>query len=498
MDSPIIYDAMDFPKMFQLELLRHMYMDESLYADAASFVRPVDFDLPACQVIFDALRSYRKRFGTNPPVASLKIEAIYCAENGGAETAPLATEDLPAFAETWMSFEVALKRELDTQLYRSRLITWVKRVRYNKMLQMSNLSQQSIDAMIQQTKALDDLAMEDDDDEFVDGWKDVQPVDTSATSRRITTGLLKLDRHTNGGLGIGEIGAVMACPGVGKTTALINFSVAASCMGYRVLFLTFEMMRDRIVRRQMAITAHIHSRLFLGSATAWDQYAIDRRHAAKNYAPVDGVIVKDFSNKKYTILQISNTIKRWKKQMYARHGTEEANPLMVCVDWIHPDYIELPDKRDVKDHVYMASIAKTLGQVGKDTDVAMWTAFQANKGGDGKETLRMRDTAGAYDMNQAFDLAVALAPMRDYAKRQETLINDDEEGTAAVNLVTDDGRRLSINSTKTRDTTEFRFEVFQSPTMRFWDSKERWMHVARRLNGPDSARVVMEDLGVFL
>lgn len=491
-----VYEIMDFPKMFQMELLRHLFADEDFYKRASGTIRVSDFDLPVCQTVYDALSAYYSTQGKKPELASLHMVSLEFAREGGNSTAPLRPEEMPAFHDSWNNFVNLMQQPLDTALYTEKLIPWVKRVRYNQLLMThQNANGTGIDSMIEETKKLELLENIGEDRQFIDAWRHVLPIVSPSDVIRITTGLLPLDRRINGGLGIGELGVIMASPGVGKTTALINFAIAAAYNGYRTLIITCELKQERIAYRQMSISAHIPNHLLQRPITEWPASAFDRWRHARDIMPMDGVVIIDKSTGPTSLAEVESTIMDWKSTMTNRYGPT-ASPLLVCLDWLHPDYLTFPAAHDTKSYEYVASLTKRVGQLGRRCGVGMWSAAQASAKGDGKEVMRMGDIAGAYAINHALDIGCALAPIKDYADRQDIslAVGGEDDDAAAVTLV-QDGRRLSMNSTKNRDAPPFRFELYQSPTLRFWPKKEAWTRVSNKLVAGGLAQLD-EDLGM--
>lgn len=494
--STSVLNVAEFPKMFQMELLRHMIRDPDLFWLADGVVDVSDFDYPPCQTVFDALRSLMRTYREKPVIGTLFMAAQMFAEEGGVSTVPLSPADMPAFHSYLFELQTRLEAPLDLPYYKSQILPWVKRVRLNMLLRDNNsVSPQNMDRVLSEAAKINSMEMKGDSvNEFIDPFQHVPLVNVETQAKRISTGLNKLDRRIGGGLGINEFGVVMASPGVGKTTALLNFAAAAVRHRYRVLFITLEMVAARIAHRFISIASHIYSSQMRRPVELWTDADLARYAFAQANFPPQSISIYDHSRGKMTMSQLDFLIQRWRKRMYNDYGPDAA-PSLVCVDWISQDYLALTSSNaNTPTHEIMGTLGKQLGQVGRNNTVAMWSAAQANASGDGKEFLTMRNMSSAYAMSHPLDVGVGLAAIRDLNSVQSTITEDDDIEDPTLLAEFDKGRRLSMNSFKNRDNPEFKFELFQGSTLRMWDRQEAWDQVAGRLRRPNSHHLVAADL----
>lgn len=491
----------DQPAVYQIELVRTLARDPELFQYIDQFMDPGDFDHPVCQLIYDALQGfYRSQPDKNLEFHILNIVVLDFVRNGGRNTAPLRPEEYPVFEEFWQRFEAEYDKPIDTDYFRGSTLDWVKRMRTNTLMRDTVGAQgPALDYVVQRAAEINELGDKIADPSnvagFVDMWETPPILEVDKTFR-IGTGLRRVDMHLpGGGLGLTQIGCVIACPGVGKTTTLMNIALAAQRqMGVRALFITCEMVPARINHRNQAVAAHIPASLLIQPVDTWDTASIERYLFAKNHAFPNGLTVYDASTQQHTTNQIDVIIRTWQKNMEKLHG-EAANAHLVCVDWIHPDYLKVPGQNGrIDSHILMASLAKQLAQVARDTNVLMWTACQANRGGANKEVLTATDIAGGFDIHQPLDLAIALAPKIEL--QGMVTPPDEDEDAAAGHVVGASGRNLCINSVKIRDGEHFKTEIYQSPTMRFFDNQRTWQFIESDLNGADTVKPIREDLQV--
>ena len=73
----------------------------------------------------------------------------------------------------------------------------------------------------------------------------------------LPTGIVGVDKILKGGLGIGELGIVLAPTGTGKTTLLTKFANTAYNLGYNVMQIFFEDNPGNIKRKHYTIWTDI-------------------------------------------------------------------------------------------------------------------------------------------------------------------------------------------------------------------------------------------------
>jgi circadian clock protein KaiC len=94
------------------------------------------------------------------------------------------------------------------------------------------------------------------------------------SSRRIGTGIRRLDEVLGGGVYAGSTILISGLPGTSKTTLAASFAAAAAERGERVLYMSFDEFPDRIVRNVASVGIELAShwdsgRLLIHSRQAW-------------------------------------------------------------------------------------------------------------------------------------------------------------------------------------------------------------------------------------
>ena len=491
----------EHPKLFQMELVRHLARDEEFYRESSRLLRPDDMDYPPARLLYDALRSCYAIANKLPTMTTLRMKTVGFADTGGPETAPLTDEELPALQQMLDYMTDKYDDPLDLEVFRDELIMWIKNYRMNALVQNNAYDGASGMAVILENSREIQEITRIDDVEMVDGWHDVQPITDYSQVIRISTGLRGLDACSNNGLGPGELGLVVACPGVGKTTMLLHYAAAAVRQGYAVLFISCEMSAARIARRFQSMTAHISGDLMKQHINTWPVDALARWHTAREVVEDGLFTILDYSKRCHHVDEIKTALGRWEKKVANKFGNAHP-PMLVCLDWLHPAYLAISNqqRQNEKEYQFMASLAKQIGMIGRNFNVALWAAAQANRGADGKSFLRMGDVAGSYDLNQPLDLNISLAPQQDLADTMDPALTygdeDDDEGATAVS---DGGRVLIASLAKTREKAppSMHINLYQSPTLELYDNKEKWKRIERRLKQPNGYNQIKVDMGLM-
>ena len=193
----------------------------------------------------------------------------------------------------------------------------------------------------------------------------------------ITTGWKKIDTITQGGLGIGELGVVIAPTGVGKSMVLVHLGAEALKAGKTVVHYTLEL-GDTVVasRYDSCITGIGLSDLFTRKEEIYEQIK-----------DVTGrLIVKEYPTKTATTATITNHLEK----LIARG----IKPDMILVDY--GDLLRPIDKRKEKRNE-LESIYEEMRALAQVYQCPVWTASQTNRTGLNAEVITMESISEAFN-----------------------------------------------------------------------------------------------------
>ena len=479
-------DALAFTKDFQVNLLIHLVRDQKFYKSVAGRIRIDDFGLPACQLVFEALESYYRQFGSHPKFDTLVTHVQWMLANVDGNTKALIPSELYESLGRVLSM-ASQSTATDAEYYQAKLTEYLTMVRVSKTNAMysDQLSQgqgtaEYVDRLIQVKQDLSALSGL----ELV--TPDMDPYILTAPQCGIQTSMGEFNAYT-GGLRRTEYGLVTACPGVGKTTALINFCAAAVLNGWRSLMLTLENPRPMIEFRYFAIAAHIPIGEFDTPVVSWTnkqyqwQYArlLDRRYRYRGYWSL-----VDMSQRNPTLAEIDTIIGKWKEETAQKYGKEEADKCgIVCVDWL--DKVDTRSLRremkNAREDQFSEKLSQGLSDLTKKYNVALWSATQGTRSAIRKDKLDMGDTAQAFHKNDALDIGVGLSclSVEDNAAQRgaSTAVKSDDSIKQPENK-----RILSWSLTKMRrGLVGISREFYQGPTLKFWDSKSKSINAEEQI-----------------
>jgi RecA/RadA recombinase len=215
----------------------------------------------------------------------------------------------------------------------------------------------------------------------------------------LRTGITHLDTVLNGGLGRGELGVVLAPPGRGKTTTLINIGYGAlTDVGHlNVVHYSLEMNRKRITMR--------YDDRMMGARVKYkksDPHLYAEEVLARSQMLSGRLFVNGYS----TRAAGASTIRAHLTLLQSRGF----KPDVIVVDYAD---IMRPERRMGEMRHEQAGIYEDLRHIAGDFDAAVWTGSQASKSAMDKETITIADFAEAFEKAAICDVAIAVCQTDD-------------------------------------------------------------------------------------
>lgn len=225
------------------------------------------------------------------------------------------------------------------------------------------------------------------------GLEDTQEILFAAREEEsvIKSGIEALDRHI-GGWRVGELVFMMADTGMGKTSALVNFGVAAALYGANVLHFTFELSAENTLKRQIRRISeadkHLirdHPQTVVDKVGHWLRFAKGSLHTL--YQPAYSVGEEE--------------LEALIEQYIGMHGQ---------VDLVILDYLDLmrPPPGQKAEHEALGKLSHSVRNLGPKFSATMMSATQANRTSHRRTHLRLDTMGTAYSKAQAADIILAL------------------------------------------------------------------------------------------
>jgi hypothetical protein len=210
----------------------------------------------------------------------------------------------------------------------------------------------------------------------------------SQTSRKtIATPWDCLNRVTDGGLGAGELGCIIAPSGIGKSWFLRKIAAHAMQQGYTVADFTFELSEEYVGLR--------YDSLFTGIAPNKIKFNVDDVRNKINQVP-GKTFIKYMPVRSAT----AHTLGAHMKRMVSRGFTAD----LAIVDYA--DLMRAIEKSNAK-HEELGYIYEEIRSVLAEFGIPGWTASQAQRSATKDEVIEADKIAGAYSKIMACDLIIS-------------------------------------------------------------------------------------------
>lgn len=184
---------------------------------------------------------------------------------------------------------------------------------------------------------------------------------------RFITGVDTVDNNIKGGgLSRGELGAVIAPSGVGKSLFLANLAVRNYHRGKKVLYLSLEMKQDKVAERIDAIMTHVAiNELYFKKELVFDY--LDKQ--VKEQEDAWRIVIKEFPASSADI----NTFRAYISQLTLRGFV----PDLVIVDYVG----EMKDYTGIKVYESREKLVRDLRRMASEENICVITALQPNRSG---------------------------------------------------------------------------------------------------------------------
>jgi hypothetical protein len=193
----------------------------------------------------------------------------------------------------------------------------------------------------------------------------------------VSTGWFRVDNITQGGLGRGELGVVIAPTGAGKSMALVHLGAMALRAGLQVVHYTLELGDTIVASRYDSCLTGIP----LNSLMDEKEQILEELKSIKGR-----LIVKEYPTKSASTAMIKNHLKR------IVSGGQK-------IDMIIVDYGDLlnPTVRYKEKRTELETIYEELRAIAMEFTCPLWTASQTNRSGLNAEVVTMESISEAFN-----------------------------------------------------------------------------------------------------
>lgn len=218
-----------------------------------------------------------------------------------------------------------------------------------------------------------------------------------------------LDQVMRGGLEPKKLGFFLAPTGVGKTLAMVHAGAVAAANGLNVVHITLEI--DRIETH-----TRYDARLTGQAINTVAKHALDKRVLNRiidaTKALSGKLRVKEWGSDEASV----NDIRALLKGIEQREGWK---PNLVLVDYA--DLLR-PYKQQRERRWELADTVRTLRQIAKEFNCAIWTASQTGKASFKAETLSLADVWESLEKVQVADVVLGLCQTQSEKQKDDMRI----------------------------------------------------------------------------
>jgi replicative DNA helicase len=355
---------------FQQSLIKAIIEDKKYGENIIDVIESRFFDNNAFKFIMENLKELYKSYNKIPDYNTLAQKIM--AENGNKESARIHIDTLEI-----------IKTSVETEYVKDTALNFCKQ--QNLKRELKNVqsiiengdfeSYAKIEQIIQ--KALQVGIINDD---ATDVFHDIEAALEKDFRHPIPTGIVGIDNLLKGGLGIGELGVVLAPTGTGKTTLLTKFANTAYNLGYNVLQIFFEDNPGNIKRKHYTI---------------WSGIAPDEQSDNKEEVLYRVKEVQDNTKGSIKLLKLQSDgvtiseIKSKIRKMYS-DGFKVDLLLIDYVDCISPER-----SNNGEEWKGEGSIMRQLESMTSEFEMAVWTATQGNRESISSEVVTADQMGGS-------------------------------------------------------------------------------------------------------
>jgi len=223
-------------------------------------------------------------------------------------------------------------------------------------------------------------------------------------TEKIPTGIDLLDKVMAGGLGLGELGIVIAPPGTGKTLSLVNIGANAIIHGKNVAHFSLEMNETRVTQRyDMTFTDKDFNYI------KENQSSVAKALSLLSRVRKGQLVVKSYPTRTCSI----DMIKSYLSKLKLARGFV---PDVIIIDY--PDLLR-PTNNYKERRTELEILYEEIRGLGQELNCAVWGASQTNRGALEKKVVTIADLAESFGKAAVADFMIAISQTKEEKKNNE-------------------------------------------------------------------------------
>lgn len=384
----------DLGKEFQIKFISQCIFDKDFGRSVISHVPPEIFDDNYMQMVFKSLYNFYKEYKRTPKIGELKQQLVLDYGSGNDSSSRInITQSLVDSIQESYSVE-------ESEFIQKNSESIIKTIIMDRTLEKASLllkkNPKNLDKVKNALSRVMSWGVQRHNS--VDIFENVEEYVKDDYREAIPTGIEIIDSETNGGPSKGELFAILAPLGTGKTTMLTRIAANAMMMGRNVLHIFFEDRPVEIARKYYSCITRIPlSRISNNKKEIVD--AIQRlRDKLEGKA-----FLHRFPSDNTTIEDVINLVKEYK---YAKG---------INIDLLVIDYVDcIKYEKNVSDSLEdQKRVMRGLESLIYEENLLGWTAIQSNRSGVNAEVVETDQIGGSISKAQIAHALISLGRTRE-------------------------------------------------------------------------------------
>ena len=341
---------------FQQSLIKAIVEDKKYGETIIDVIESKFFDNNSFKFIMENMKELYKSYNKIPDYNTLAQKIM--AEGSGSQTSKIHTDTLEAIKDNEQQIEYVKDTALNfcRQQNLKKELKNVQNIIDNGEFEAYNKIEQIIQKALQVGIS---------NDETTDVFHGMDEALEQDFRHPLPTGIVGIDNLLKGGLGIGELGVVLAPTGTGKTTLLTKFANTAFNLGYNVVQIFFEDNPGNIKRKHYTI---------------WSDIAPDEQPEFKEEVMKKVTEAQTRSKGSLKLLKLASdnvTVSEIKNKLRKLNSENENKIDLLIIDYV--DCISSDKSTNGEEWKGEGSVMRSLESMTGEFNMAIWTATQGNR-----------------------------------------------------------------------------------------------------------------------
>jgi len=369
----------EYGHTFQTKVISCLISDKTFLGQVSDLLEPAYFESQYNNWIVEKILDYHRKFKSQPTQEVFKSLLV------PVEDKLLRTGIVDGIKEAYK-----LQNSTDLEYVKNEVIEFSKNQRMKQAILTSVdlLKAGKFDAI----KKTVDLALRAGADKDIGHIFKLQVEERYSEGARspVSTGWGVINDITNGGLGGGELGVVVAPAGGGKSWGLVNIATNAAKAGKTVIYYTLELNAFYVGRRIDACLTGIPFQ------NLQEDYAMEKiKNTMENLQ--GNIIIKYYPTRTASITTLASHIQKCIDQ-----GQKPDLIVLDYADLIRP--AKAGDKRLELNDIY-----EDLRGVAGEYEIPIWTASQANRSSLEEDVIEGNKVSESYNKVMVCDFIMSLS-----------------------------------------------------------------------------------------